>query len=411
MLLGTIDHQASSVHSKAKKTGTFVPELDGVRGIAIAAVMVSHFFSDFATNPQSSLESVVGRFVGYGMWGVDLFFVLSGYLITGILWDSRGSGHYFRTFYMRRTLRIFPLYYAVLFVILVLVPASWMHQHAPEALQIRPVQGWLWSYLVNVYVARQGSFSIPYVSHFWTLAIEEHFYLFWPFIVGSFERRTVMRIAVVLSLLAFGSRVALHFAGVDDMASHVLTPCRLDSLCVGALFALAARGDGGEQALGAKMKLWFPISGGALALLMLMHSTPSPWDPVAVPLKGLLLALFCGAFIFTVAWSQGPSFIKWPLRLSFLRNLGKYSYGLYVFHAIISYYVLKHDTVRYFKHFGASPRLAYALNGACGIALSCLVAYASYELFEVHFLRLKRYFESGKGVPNKTRHEQSGATR
>lgn len=383
---------------QAVKTAAYVPELDGVRGIAIATVMGLHFFASNLEHPQNTIEAIVGRITGYGMWGVDLFFVLSGYLITGILWDTRGSEHYLRTFYVRRTLRIFPLYYAVLFVILVLIPAGWLAHYAPEALKIRQVQGWLWPYLTNIYVAREGSFAIPYVSHFWTLAIEEHFYLFWPFIVGFLERKTMMRITVALAIFAFCSRILLHVAGVNDMVSHVVTPFRLDSLCVGAWFALAARGELGADALGTKMKLWLPLSFAALIVLVLIHSTPSPWDPIAVPLKGLLLAIFCGAFIFTVAWPGGPAIMKWPLRLGWLRMLGKYSYGLYVFHAIVSCaFGYRNTLVTLTQHVG-SRTLALFLQGAVGIALSCAIAIASYELFEVHFLRLKRLFQANLGA-------------
>jgi len=374
----------------------YVPELDGIRGIAISAVMLLHFYSQSFGETHNFVESIVARVSGYGMWGVDLFFVLSGYLITGILWDTRGSEHYFRSFYMRRTLRIFPLYYAVILTIVILIPASVFRRFAPEALEIRPVQGWLWSYLTNVYVARQGAFSIPYLSHFWTLAIEEHFYLFWPFIVGTFERVTALRATVLLGIAAFLLRVALGFAGANEMMSHVLTPCRLDSLCIGAFFALAARGPGGMASLGYKMKIWLPLSLSALTALMMLPSHESRWAPIVVPLKWLLLAIFCGTFIVTAAWENGPLLIKSPLRMRWLRELGKYSYGLYVYHAIISYYFWKHNMVLEFEQRIANRTTAVLACGACGIVLSCLVAYVSFELFEVRFLRLKRLFQASR---------------
>ena len=388
---------SSKAAVQATKPAAYVPELDGIRGIAIACVMALHFYSDPFRHPHNFVESVVARIAGYGMWGVDLFFVLSGYLITGILWDTRGSKHYFRTFYVRRTLRIFPLYYAVLFVILVVIPAGFLGHYAPGALKIRPLQGWLWSYLANVYVAREGSFSIPYVSHFWTLAIEEHFYLFWPFVIGLFERKTAILTTVILGLAAFCSRIVLHACGVNDMVEHVITPCRLDSLCMGAFFALAVRGKGGADALGKRMKLWLPLSAAALGILMLAHAPHSSWDAIAIPLKGLLLAGFCGTFIVVAAWSRGPEFMKWPLRIGWLRALGKYSYGLYVFHAIISYYFWERNILRYFTSWFSSRTLAVLVEGAVGMGLSCLIAFASYELFELHFLRLKRFFEPARG--------------
>src|SRR5580658_4063854 len=150
----------STLNSARPVRETHVPELDGIRGLAILAVMSLHFFAGQIHGAQNSTERFADAITGYGMWGVDLFFVLSGYLITGLLADTRDSAKYFSSFYMRRTLRIFPLYYGVLFVLMVLVPRSFLEVHAPQALQMRAVQPWLWSYLTNVYIAKTGSFSI-----------------------------------------------------------------------------------------------------------------------------------------------------------------------------------------------------------------------------------------------------------
>src|SRR5690349_24799576 len=117
-----------------------VLELDGIRGVAIVAVIAAHFLGLMLEHPQNLVERLVALVSGYGMWGVDLFFVLSGFLITGILWDSKESPRYFKAFYMRRTLRIFPLYYGVLLLLLVLIPASWLAVYTPEALKMREVQ-------------------------------------------------------------------------------------------------------------------------------------------------------------------------------------------------------------------------------------------------------------------------------
>src|SRR2546421_12940262 len=112
----------------------------------------------------------------YGVYGVGLCFVLTGYLITGILFVPRGLSHYFRNFYMRRVLRIFPLYYAVLFVLfyaLRLAPSAY-----PIGLEESGRhQAWFWSYGVNILIALRGAWALPDVSHFWSLSVEEHFYL------------------------------------------------------------------------------------------------------------------------------------------------------------------------------------------------------------------------------------------
>src|SRR6185503_15568764 len=134
----------------------------------------------------------VTKITGYGVWGVDLFFVLSGFLITGILLETKGRPGYFRNFYIRRTLRIVPLYYAVLALLFFVLPIGMFAQYDASLLQMHSVQGWLWSYLSNYRLGPETSFSIPYVSHFWSLAVEEHFYLLWPTVILLLSRRAAL---------------------------------------------------------------------------------------------------------------------------------------------------------------------------------------------------------------------------
>jgi peptidoglycan/LPS O-acetylase OafA/YrhL len=383
----------SNISTKSSPTAAHVPELDGIRGVAVLAVMLLHFYSSQITTPHSTFELIAGRITGFGMWGVDLFFVLSGYLITGILWDTRGTKRYFQTFYMRRTLRIFPLYYGVLFVSTILLPASLLQRFAPDALQIREIQIWLWPYATNFYLAKQGSFSIPYVSHFWSLAVEEHFYLFWPLVVGKLSRSGILRSAVILGLLSVVARVVLHFYGSNALVGHVITPCRLDSLCIGAGFSLLIRGDGGVDAVGKKLQRILPLGIVGLVVFMILHKSGSQFDALLVPLKELLLAFLCAGTICLAAWRSGPQFLKSSLRMSWLRWLGKYSYGLYVFHAIISYAFISKNTLPLFSGLFASRDLGFVFQGLIGIVLSCIISWASFEFYELHFLKLKRFFE------------------
>jgi peptidoglycan/LPS O-acetylase OafA/YrhL len=189
---------------QAARTGVHVPELDGIRGLAIAMVMALHFVNN-AVIPTNVVERAAIKLTNYGLWGVDLFFVLSGFLSTGILIDSKGRPGYFANFYARRTLRIFPLYYAVLLLLTVLIPAAVLQAFDPQLLTLRPMWPWLYLYGTNVYLGPQTSFSIPYVSHFWSLAVEEHFYLVWPLLVWWLTPRAVMRVSVALSSPAPGS--------------------------------------------------------------------------------------------------------------------------------------------------------------------------------------------------------------
>lgn len=363
-----------------------LPELDGVRGFAILIVMALHFVCSQIGTPTSRIEALAMRLTGYGDWGVDLFFVLSGFLITGILWETRGSEGYFKTFYARRTLRIFPLYYATLLVALVLIPGGVAQQYAPELLKTREFSGWLWTYTSNVYLAGEKSFDIPYLSHFWTLAIEEHFYLVWPFIVGLCSRTTALRVCVGASLFALGLRVTLDLSYPDLLASRVLTPCRLDSLCIGAWLALLIRGPGGIEACTGLAKRGLVLS--ALGVVGL-----SLWRVPGHAIRPTVLALFFGFAILLGAWDQGPKALKWFLRMGWLRFLGKYSYGLYVFHGILAYAMFAHGTLAYVQKFVSNHFAAVLVQGVIGTALSIAISLASYELFEARFLSLKKRYE------------------
>src|SRR5262245_13745 len=172
-----------------------VPALDGLRGLAILPVMLTHFVSDGDLSPVSKVDEIVSATLTLGWVGVELFFVLSGFLITGILLDSRGAPHYFRNFYIRRTLRIFPLYYGFLALWLGVLPLfyKWPNDVLKVvSIPVSPV--WSWAYLTNIVQALHDDWRAgpPYTTHFWSLAIEEQFYLVWPTVVFLFSRRRLV---------------------------------------------------------------------------------------------------------------------------------------------------------------------------------------------------------------------------
>ena len=143
-----------------------LPVLDGVRGLAILMVLVFHFVGNM--QPTNWVERVIVGVTNYGSYGVELFFVLSGFLITGILYDTHKKPHYFRNFYMRRLLRIFPLYYGVLALVFFVAPLiPLLRGPALDYLVDRPA--WAWLYAVNIYIAKQGEWSFSYLDHFWSL--------------------------------------------------------------------------------------------------------------------------------------------------------------------------------------------------------------------------------------------------
>jgi peptidoglycan/LPS O-acetylase OafA/YrhL len=366
-----------------------LPGLDGVRGLAILMVMAVHFVGE--ATPGNAAEQAVVRLANYGVVGVDLFFVLSGFLITGLLVDAKGSDHYFLNFYARRTLRIFPLYYLALALLLVVLPRA---MALPERLEeARQHQAWLWTYTTNIYLAVKGTWALTYVSHFWSLAVEEHFYLVWPLVVFSLSTRALERacVAIICATLAF--RVGLSVAGVNLIALQVLTPLRIDALCFGGLLAILARREGGLESL---LRRAVPAAVCLSAVVFAL----SAWGavtgmglPVLRPVRVTVLAFLAGA-VTLISLKQDGNIVARAFQGRVLRIFGRYSYGLYVYHGIISYYMVDAGAEHKLGAMLGSHSLGIAAQAGLGVGISLLVSAVSYECFEKRVLALKRYFGS-----------------
>jgi peptidoglycan/LPS O-acetylase OafA/YrhL len=380
---------------KNSKSGGRVLVLDGVRGFAIALVMGVHFLGD--ATAASRLERALVWLGNQGTAGVDLFFVLSGYLITGILFDSRESPRYYTDFYVRRFLRIFPLYYGVLALLFLVLPLA---LPLPAGLkESASHQTWLWLYGTNIYEAIRRDWAFPYLSHFWSLAIEEHFYLLWPLAVRAFSRRTLVRICLACVAVSLLLRSTLWFLGAGPIAVYVLTPCRLDALCMGGLLALLSRGPRGVEVLAApSRKIGIAAVAGLLAVQLWHVGTPKlEW--LSMPLRWSFYALAFGALIAALVTSSGG--VRQLFESRGLSFLGKYSYGLYVFHGIIGFAFLEMHLQERLTAATGSHLGSVLLQATFGVCLSLLVAVASYELYEKRFLLLKRYFESSRDTSQK----------
>lgn len=310
-----------------------IPELDGIRGIAILLVMIGHGW------PQLSLLAVSG---------VGLFFVLSGFLITRILLGSVGRPHYFTNFYVRRALRIWPLYYLILGVAYLTPAFSFSHAELP-------------AYRFVLYIQNFWPFNAPPIlGTTWSLAIEEQFYLAWPLILWFCQTaRRAGWIAVVLIVITPAIRVLYYLHGVDPYA---LTLGRLDGLATGAGIAALTMFWSADSARRTRvMAICLTIS---ILLLPLLHFTL-----LRKAFKDTSLNLFFGCLLAVAFYWRGTRHTE-ILRSAPLRFFGKISYCAYLVHLALIY------------KLGAVPVVVRLL-------LAVAIATASWYLFERPILRLK----------------------
>lgn len=374
-----------------------LPALDGVRGLAILAVLLFHFLKP--VDPKGPADAAITWLFSYGALGVDLFFLLSGFLITGILYDSRTDPSYFQSFYVRRVLRIFPLYYGVLVIVFLVVPAI-PALHGSEIVRLRSHQAWAWLYCVNIYLAIHNGWVLAYIEHFWSLAIEEQFYLVWPLVVWLLggNRRLFLGVSLAVAVASFGGRIIASLHGASEVVTIVLTPFQLDALAIGGFFAVYLRQPGGEAGV-RRMIVPLTLTGSGLLVLQFGIRHLSPYGSNAMEslrtgafhllLAALLLKALCAPA--ASAWSRF-------FRSSPMTTLGKYSYGLYVYHHFFSYYFSSHRTELVLASVIGSRTAALAVQAVGGMAASMAIAWLSYEYFEKYFLRLKRFWPSSRAA-------------
>jgi peptidoglycan/LPS O-acetylase OafA/YrhL len=354
--------------------------LDGLRGVAILWVMLYHFSGSYkGTNPILRLWSLIAD---AGWMGVDLFFVLSGFLITGILYDTALAEHKVKNFYARRALRIFPLFYAVLFGLLLFSRALHLHW--------RPEHLFYFFYLSNVAVIFAPHFQPPSywinLGHLWSLAVEEQFYLLWPFVVWRFRNRNRLLWIVLAVLIASPMLRGLLLAeGMNTVTMSRLLLTRADSLLFGGGVALLVR-DASADRIPAKRILL--ISASALTILLWLANGPDATSPWLSTIGYSAIAACSASFIYLA--QQGSKWVSAFFDQRFLQFFGRYSYGLYIFHGLYFVY-LRHlsGTIEHSVHSGL---LAQLLVVAFGFILSIALALLSYHFFESPILKLKRRF-------------------
>ena len=377
----------------ARDDAAAFPSLDGLRGLAVLSVMAYHF--SVGAVPQQALDRIVLGALSSGWVGVDLFFVLSGFLITGILLGTARAPERFRNFYARRALRIFPAYYGLLLFFIFVAPL--VHRGVAAAQIAAPLRAHalpLFTYTINLVIAWQGSWasSIPYFSpHFWSLAIEEQFYLFWPWLTLGREPRTVLRTCAVVIVGSIALRVVLVLAGASPISTYTFTLSRLDGLALGGMVASAMRIEG----MAASASRWRPaaimVAAGVVAAGFARDGRLDPYAPWTLgAVIGALGVLF--AFSVSRAVERDAAARSSLLTLPPLRFAGRYSYGLYILHFPVIHLLSRaHIGVDRFGTIAGSALPGVALFTLLAGSITLAAALVSWYALEAPFLRLKRF--------------------
>jgi peptidoglycan/LPS O-acetylase OafA/YrhL len=361
-----------------------LPALDGLRGIAILLVIGIHFgVAAGFTRWPGRVGLALTRIFYVGWTGVDLFFVLSGFLITSILLATRSEPDYFRNFYARRALRIFPLHYVTLVLALIVLPRV-LPAPAHEFLgQARDGQWWLWTYTLNIANVFGWLVNAGVLAQFWTLAIEEQYYLVWPAVVKRASSRALLAIGVFMVVGAFVLRLLWVSQGGPGgwQGAYRFTFTRIDALAVGGLIALAVRLPAWRGRLERMAPAGFGIGLAAVAatFLWLPRFYPSDWRVVTFG-HSLLALTFGWLVVLAVRTPSHP-----VLGNGLLRLLGRYSYGIYVWHWPLQNVMLSHYV----------PVLGPGKFFVTGLLGSFALAWVSYHAIELPFLHLKRFVAYG----------------
>jgi len=251
----------------------------------------------------------------------------------------------------------------------------------------------------HIYLAGHKEWSFSYLNHFWSLSVEEHFYLFWPLVVFLLARRPRALIAVSLatSLCAMLARVIGLFMGLSWWTTVVLTPFQMDGLALGAFLAVTARQPGGVEWLVRALPRVVAFVGAPLVVTYVWTRLVSRQglELVGTVREAMFLMLLACLLVWAIIAPKQSATSRF-FRSRSMVFLGTYSYGLYVYHHFISYYLTVNRTELELAHWLGSHGAAVALQATLGAAASLAVAYLSYELFEKRFLRLKRLFETAK---------------
>ena len=379
-----------------QKHSGHIPVLDGIRGLAILMVMVAHFttiLESFIKSFFPFLGPIITKFALAGLMGVDLFFVLSGFLITGILLDTKGTQRFFTNFYARRFLRIFPLYYGVLLLLFFVLPKCISFD--TEAKVISANQWWLWTYLTNFPGHPEwDSSKLFLLGHFWSLAVEEHYYLIWPFVVYFCPNPQLKKICAMWIVLSITSGLFSSFISRDIFPFLRWSTITFSGgLMLGALCAVVAREEKGLARYASYTNRMIAIFGVLFFALSMMPRS------MHLDILNHYISWFFFVSILVAALTSHQNrrnYLADFFNMNPMKTLGKVSYGLYVYHFILLPFFEKYYNPMVWMHYIDSPFVVAVLCFMLTIGSTFLVSWISWQVYEKQFLKLKNYFESEK---------------
>ena len=380
-----------------------VAALDGLRAIAILWVII-HNTGSPAAGPSGIALKLWSLASNAGWAGVQLFFALSGFLITRILLDGKGRAGYVRNFYARRLLRIVPLYYLFLVGMLFIVPH--VPALAPLTTTGHRTTFWYWSYLSN-WVAPFGGL-VAHTPQVWSLAVEEQFYLAWPIVISSLGERALARTCIAMVVSAFIARALLHAAWPSQIgsdAAYEFTVARWDTIALGALVALAVRHERIEYQLRKRLLAIFIAVVLLLVAVTVVQRGLPPRGLVAELVNQPLTGLFSAILVFICVTRRIPASgaaqlqraVTWALSARWLAIIGKYSYAIYLFHTAVHRVIYPYALPWLIDGSPSYRFVAYFAYCTIVLGISLSFALLTWHLVEQPFLSLKRRFPMPTG--------------
>lgn len=369
----------SILRADLKNVNGHLKELDGLRGVAILLVICFHLF------PYLPISKI-------GWVGVDLFFVLSGFLITGILLDSLHKTNYWRGFVIRRTLRIFPLYYFTLgvFILLCNLFPEFASNKVVNYSYFREHQAWYWSYLTNIRMFIEGDWLNTYIFNpFWSLAIEEQFYVFWPLMVYVFRGKRLVVAILCLAAACILTRFLMVENNYTNLQIYVFTFSRLDTILFGSLVAVLIRIESWRRYLERYTSIVFILTGIVLLGMVVVNKSLNPYLKFMQSYGyTLIVLLFASLLPIIISANSKHRFLKTIFQNRFLVFFGKYSYSLYIFHW--PFYLLMNEPLQHFLEKYSGNILLVNLGASVIIFLASVASSLfTWNLFEKRFIKLK----------------------